>query len=333
MATIEKRTGPKGISYRAKVRRTGYPALTKSFESKTRAQQWARSIETKIDADELIDTSEARSTTLADALKRYRREITPHKKGARQEEPRINAWRRVSFAHKPLARVRSSDVAEWRDERIEAGISGQTIRNDLSLLSHVFKIARTEWGMEGLRNPVDDVRRPKGSAPRDRRLLPGEEKALLKHADTEWNALVILAIETAMRRSELLGLAWSDIDRAQGIARLSDTKNSTPRNVPLSPRALEALTTLPRRLDGHIFSMDTNQHSIGWRSLRRRAGITGLTFHDLRHEGTSRLIEGGLFNMAEVAAITGHKTMAMLKRYYQADAGALAKRMKTGERA
>lgn len=333
MATIEKRTGPKGISYRVKIRRTGYPSLTKSFESKTRAQHWARSIETKIDGDELIDTTEARTTTLLDALKRYKREVTPHKKGARQEESRIDSWKRVSFADKPLARIRSSDIAEWRDQRLDAGISGQTIRNDLSLLSHVFKIARTEWGMEGLRNPVEDVRRPRGAPPRERRLLPGEEDALLKAADPEWKALVILAIETAMRRGELLGLRGTDIDRRQRVLHLADTKNSTPRTVPLSPRALEALKTLPKRLDGRVFSMDENQHSLGWRALRKRAGIKDLRFHDLRHEGTSRLVEGGLFNIAEVAAITGHKTMVMLKRYYQADVAALAQRMKSGQRA
>jgi integrase len=160
-----------------------------------------------------------------------------------------------------------------------------------------------------------------------------EEDALLEHADTEWKALIIVAVETAMRRSELLSLHRTDIDRAQGILRLTDTKNSSPRTVPLSPRALEALKTLPPRLDGRIFGMGINQHSKAWRALRTLAGIQGLTFHDLRHEGTSRLIESGLFNMAEVAAITGHKTMVMLKRYYQADAAALAKRMKTGERA
>lgn len=333
MATIEKRVGKKGTTWRARVRRTGYPDLARTFETKTRALEWARAIETKVDADELIDTSEARSTTLVEALGRYGREITPAKKGATQEHNRIAAWKRVSFATKALSRIRGTDVAQWRDERVEAGVSGQTIRNDLSLLSHVFKIARTEWGMEGLRNPCDDVRRPKGSAARERRLLPGEEDALLEVADAEWSALIVLAIETAMRRSELLGLTWSNIDRKRAIATLADTKNGTAREVPLSPRALAALKTLPRRLDGRLFSVELDDHGNRWRALRDRAGITGLTFHDLRHEGTSRLIESGLFNMAEVAAITGHKTMAMLRRYYQADAGALAKRMRTRVRA
>jgi len=136
-----------------------------------------------------------------------------------------------------------------------------------------------------------------------------------------------------MRRGELLGLTWDEIDKKRGIAHLPATKNGSARAVPLSPRALAALKKLPRRLDGRLFSIELNDHGNRWRALRKQAGITGLTFHDLRHEGTSRLIEGGLFNMAEVAAITGHKTMAMLKRYYQADASALAKRMKTGERA
>jgi len=333
MATIEKRTGKRGTTWRARIRRIGYPDLTESFSTKTGALEWARATESKVDKDEAVDTTEARRTTLAEALDRYQREITPAKKGATQERNRISGWKRTSLASKTLSRIRGTDVAKWRDERLEAGVSGQTLRNDLSLLSHVFKIARTEWGMEGLRNPVEDVRRPKGNPARERRLLPGEEDALLKHADTEWSALVILAIETAMRRGELLGLTWDEIDKQRGIAHLPETKNGSARDVPLSPRALAAIKKLPRRLDGRLFSLELNDHGNRWRALRKQAGIEGLRFHDLRHEGTSRLIESGLFNMAEVAAITGHKTMAMLKRYYQADAAALAARMKRGARA
>jgi len=333
MATIEKRTGKRGTTWRARIRRTGYPDLTETFSTKTAALEWARATESKVDKDEVVDTTEARRTTLTEALDRYQREITPAKKGATQERNRIAVWKRASLATKTLSRIRGTDVAKWRDERLEAGVSGQTIRNDLALLSHVFKIARTEWGMESLRNPVDDVRRPKGSPARERRLQPGEEGALLQHADTEWSALIILAIETAMRRGELLGLTHDDIDRKRGVAHLPKTKNGSPRDVPLSPRALAAIKTLPRRLDGRLFSLELNDHGNRWRALCDKAGVEGLRFHDLRHEGTSRLVESGLWNMAEIGKITGHKTLAMLARYYQPNAAAMAARMKTGERA
>lgn len=330
MATIEKRVGKTGAKWRVRVRMDGN-FVTKTFDSKTRATQWARDQERAIDRGEWIDHSEAEGTSLVEALKRYAREITPTKKGARQEELRIAAWKRVSFAHKPLSRIRSTDVAAWRDERAKQ-VSGQTIRNELGLLSHVFKIARTEWGMAGLRNPCADVRRPKPSKPRERRLAEGEEAALLAVADTEWSTLIIMAIETGMRRGELLSLTWDRINLSDRLAHLPDTKNDTARTVPLSPRAHKALKALPRRLDGRVFSMSFNDHGNRWRTLCKKAGVTGLTFHDLRHEATSRFVEGGIFNMAEIAAITGHKTMEMLKRYYQPNAAGLAKRMKKGAR-
>ncbi|WP_020146810.1 site-specific integrase [Thioalkalivibrio sp. ALJ15] len=331
MATIEKRAGKSGTRWRARVRRDG-SFVTRTFDSKTRATQWARDQEHAIDRGEWIDHSEAEGTTLVEALDRYASEITPHKKGHRQEHLRIQAWKRVKFARKPLSRIRSTDVAAWRDERIKT-VGGQTIRNELALLSHVFKIARTEWGMGGLRNPCEDVRRPPPSQPRERRLREGEEAALLAVADAEWTGLIIMAIETGMRRGELLSLTWDRINLSQGLAHLPETKNGSARTVPLSPRAIEALKALPRRLDGHVFSMSFNDHGNRWRTLCKHAGIEGLTFHDLRHEATSRFVEAGLFNMAEIAAITGHKTMVMLKRYYQPNAAGLAERMRKGARA
>ena len=324
MATISKHRG----KWQARIRRQGYRDQCRTFETQAQARAWARSVERDMDRNEWQDTTEAQRTTLTDALDRYAREITPHKKGSKQEALRLQAWQRVSFADRPLARVRGTDVAEWRDERLAAGISGQTIRNDLSVLSHVFKIARTEWGMAGLRNPCDDVRRPKGSRPRTRRLETGEEAALLKVADPVWKALIVLAIETGMRRGELLGLTWDRIDQRGGVVHLPDTKNSTGRDVPLSPAALKALKALPRQIDGSVFPLSLNDHGNRWRTLAKSAGITGLTFHDLRHEATSRFVESGRWNMAEIAAITGHKTMEMLKRYYTPDVKAMARRMR-----
>jgi integrase len=328
MATIEKRLGKAGIKWRVRVRRDGN-FVTRTFDSKTRAAQWARDQERAIDRGEWTDHSEAEATSLREALDRYALEVTPAKKGARQELLRIAAWKRASFAHKPLSRIRSTDIATWRDERLRS-VGGQTIRNELGLLSHVFRIARTEWGMSGLRNPCADVRRPPASQPRERRLAAGEEAALLAVAGAEWSTLIIMAIETGMRRGELLSLAWERINLSQGLAHLPETKNATSRTVPLSPRAIDALRALPRRLDGRVFSMSFNDHGNRWRALCRKAGVSGLTFHDLRHEATSRFVEGGIFNMAEIAAITGHKTMAMLKRYYQPDAAGLARRMREG---
>lgn len=323
MATISKHRG----HWQARIRRKGFTPVCRTFETRAQAQQWARGTERDMDRNEWQDTTEAQRTTLVDALDRYRREITPHKKGAKQETLRIAAWSRVSFALRPLPSIRGTDVAEWRDARTAAGVSGQTIRNDLSLLSHVYKIARTEWGMAGLKNPMDDVRRPKGAAARDRRLESGEEKALRQAATPEWDALITLALETGMRRGELLSLTRDQIDRTKRTAFLDQTKNGDARTVPLSPAALAALKALPARVDGRIFGVELDDHGNRWRSLCARAKVVGLRFHDLRHEATSRFVESGMWNMVEIAAITGHKTMAMLRRYYTPDAVAMAEKM------
>ena len=327
MATITRHGG----NWQARIRRKGYPAQTRTFETKAQAMQWARAVERKMDAGDWVDDSEAQSTTLAEALGRYEREITPGKKGARQESMRIALWKRAPFAERPLAKIRGTDIAEWRDARLQGGVSGQTLRNDLSLLSHVYRIARTEWGMAGLNNPVNDVRKPSAGKARDRRLLPGEEAKLRAVASPEWDALITLAIETGMRRGELMSLTREQIDRVKRTAYLSETKNGDTRTVPLSPAALAALDKLPARIDGRIFDPNLDDHGNRWRALCRDAGVTGLRFHDLRHEATSRLVEAGLFNMAEIAAITGHKTMAMLKRYYTPDVEKMAAKMASGQ--
>ncbi len=280
-----------------------------------------------MDSGQWVDLSEAQNTTLYQALDRYRREVTPTKKGSKQERLRIDAWQRSDLAQRPLASIRGMDIAEWRDARLDEGRAPSTIRNALTVISHLYTIARTEWGMEGLHNPVQDVRRPKARQGRDRRLEPGEEERLRKAATAEWNAVLTMALETGMRRGELLALRWDHVDLKRRVAHLPDTKNSTARDVPLSTAAVDALRSLPRDIRGRVFRWTPNSLSSGWRKLCAKAGVQGLTFHDLRHEATSRMVERGRFNLMEVAAITGHKTLVMLKRYTQLRAEDLARKM------
>ena len=135
-----------------------------------------------------------------------------------------------------------------------------------------------------------------------------------------------VAVETAMRRGEICDLRWENVNLAGRVALLPDTKNGTVRRVPLSSVALGVLAALPRRLDGLVWDVKVDTVTRSFERACRRAAITGLTFHDLRHEATSRLFEKG-FNPMEVSAITGHKTLQMLKRYTHLRAEDLAKRM------
>ncbi len=203
--------------------------------------------------------------------------------------------------------------------RQAGGAGPNTVRLDLALLSHLFNTARTAWGMESLANPVELVKgqRPKLPGGRDRRLVGDELPRLLTAAAVycgEIGPLITWAIETAMRRGEIAAMRWEHLDRKARVLLIPETKNGTPRRVPLSVAALAVLDGLPRRIDGKVWGMRPDSISQAFERVCTATGIEGLTFHDLRHEATSRLFEKGL-GLMEVASITGHKTVQMLKRY------------------
>ncbi len=324
MATIVHRGNHQ---WQARVRRKGYPPVMKTFETKAEAKRWARLVESEMDHGAYVSREEAENTTFAEALERYANEITPRKKGARQERDRIEFLKKHDLARRSLASIRGADIAAYRDERLEAGKSPITVNNELIVISHLFNTARREWGMESLPNPVSNVRKPKLPPGRDRRLAGNEEQRLLEHAEYPMHELIVLALETGMRQGELMALTWPSVDLKRRIVTLADSKSGEGRAVPLSKRAVKTIKSLPRRLDGRLFP-ETGASSVShkFRALCDAAGIEGLRFHDLRHEATSRLFELGL-NPMEVAAITGHKTLVMLKRYTHLRAEDLAQKL------
>ncbi|MBI4791852.1 MAG: tyrosine-type recombinase/integrase, partial [Deltaproteobacteria bacterium] len=225
MATIRKRGA---LQWEARIRRKGQPTQCQTFETKKDAEDWAREIESEMRRGVFICRKEVETTTLAEALDRYAREITVHKKGARQELLRIEAWKRRPLAQRFLATLRGQDFAKYRDERLAAGKSASTTRHELAIISHMFTIAQKEWGMEVLNNPVQAIRLPSAwQGARDRRLQGDEEERLLAACGTSKNIalkdIVIVAIETAMRLGELLSLRWSEIDPQKRVARLIET--------------------------------------------------------------------------------------------------------------
>ena len=147
------------------------------------------------------------------------------------------------------------------------------------------------------------------------------------HARSPWLAPIVqLALETGMRLGEIMGVKWPDVNLRSRVVRLSDTKNGTRRDVPLSSRAVATLQALPKSLDGRVFPIAVETVKKAYHIAVERAGIEDLRFHDLRHEANSRVFERGL-DMMEVAAITGHKTLAMLKRYTHLRATDLARKL------
>lgn len=328
MASIVKR----GNSYLARVRTRGFDKAA-TFDSKRDAVNWARRIENEMGSSVYIDSSEADSTTLKDAFDRYEREITPKKKGAPQEIRRIKWWSGLDLAYKTLPNITGVDLAKLRDQRLANGISGSTIRNDFHLVSNLYKKATKEWGMKGLQNPVAQIELPPPNQSRDRRLESGEEKRLFKNlADLELECAIILFIETAMRRSELIKSTLGQLNLVKRYLKLPDTKNRKGRCVPLSSRAVKAFRRLivsngVENDKDKFFTRGVDWFSHAFQDLCKKSDIEDLHLHDLRHEATSRLAESGKFNILELMSITGHSNPKELSRYFHARAENLAKRL------
>jgi integrase len=347
MASIYKRQG----FWRAEICRRGF-RKSHTFDTKSDAETWAAKVESEIGRGVFVDHSEAERTTLTEALDRYEREVLPHKKSQRPVKYQIKRLKE-DLGHLKLVAVTSSVLAKYRDERL-GKVNTQTARHDLSLLSRVFNVAAKEWGIplpHG--NPVAQLRMPKLPPSRDRRLSSEEADQLLPAA-REYeksgsntgpvHAIIRFALETAMRRGEIVAMRWEHANLKTGVLQVPDSKSGEPRKVPLSSVAVEILLTQPRRLDGQIWGITADAISKAFDRICTRARrayekacshsneepdsdfLQGIRFHDLRHEATSRFFERG-FNVMEVAAITGHKTLQMLKRYTHLRAEDLAKKL------
>jgi len=342
---IYKRKLKDSTVWEVKIRRKGYPVQTHSFDKKNEAEKWARKIESEIDGGMFVSRKEAENTTLSEALDRYEREVIPAKKGAKQESVRVRFWKKSTLAPRFLAAIQGKDIALWRDARLKE-VAPNTVRHELALLSHLFTIAVKEWGMASLANPVRQIRMPKMPAGRDRRLKNGElERVLAASESVMLPPVAGLALETGMRQAEIAGMTWDMVSLKNKKITLLDTKNGEKRDVPLSPKAISILSDLPRPNEGKVWNFSTpTSVAVAWRRAVERARATyekeceekneksdpeflkDLHFHDLRHEATSRFFEMGLDTM-EVSAITGHKTLQMLKRYTHLKAENLAEKL------
>jgi hypothetical protein len=155
MATIEKR----GQFWRVKIRRAGVPPQTRTFDNRTQAQQWARSVESDLDKGIVVDRRTAQRLSLAEVLERYRREVTPTKRGSADENLRLKAMAQRPFARIKMSALTSSHLAAYRDERLKV-VSGATVNRELGTLSHAIDTARREWEVYLPVNPCGLVRRP-----------------------------------------------------------------------------------------------------------------------------------------------------------------------------
>jgi integrase len=376
VATFRHR-GP--LQWQAVVKRKGFATQRRTFNTKKEAERWARDAEADMDRGTFVDRREAEETSLAQVIERYRLEVMPKNKGAKQESYRLDILLESPLAKLSLASIRAADIAKYRDQRLRGApwrigrrrgvrspdkakftrsqsdwrgkpVSGSTVRLELSALSSIFEAARLDWSMP-VANPVRDIRRPAKGKSRDRRFQEGEEariwEALAQYGDGWALPLAELAIETGMRRGEWLNLMWANVDLEARTMFLRETKNGESREVPLSTRAVGILRELRPDQDRPHGRVLKKQPGTITAAFRRSCDIarmkyvaeceakdiepdpdflTNLRWHDLRHEATSRLFEKGL-DVMEAASVTGHKTLAMLKRYTHPRAKNIAKKL------
>jgi integrase len=349
---ITQRCG--GFSYRVRMTVSG-TRIDETFDT----LEEARAFRDRKRADIAIDPTaklvlqsreakrEAARLTLNSLLTRYEEEVTPTKKGKRAELLRIKKLRRFPIAALPIQLIDRAALRDFLQAGSKEDWSSSTARKYLMLISAVFTTAVKRWGYS-FDNPVRTVEIPSNGVGRTRRLEPGEYERLLaslKRCRSRYMpALFVLAVETAARRGELLKLDWKDVDLKAGTAALRDTKNSEDRIIPLSSLARQTLKELPRAIAGPVFPVKEHKARSGFEVARRRARriyekecreaerepnpeyLTGIRFHDLRREGTTRLFERG-FDIMEAASVTGHKTLSMLKRYTNLRAEDLARKL------
>ncbi|MBS41331.1 MAG: integrase [Rhodospirillales bacterium] len=322
MASITKRQN----KWQVRIRLSNYPTVTKTFNKKSHALQWARETEIQIEKGLLTTGYDKAEDNLRVVLERYLSEVTPSKKGHKVEGIRLKKLMRDPIAATKFGYLKPSHLIKYRNQRLKE-VSASTVKKELNILSHVFETAIKEWDMPINGNPIRQITKPKENKPRDRRLENDEEERLLLSCSQSRNPyllpFIIVATETTMRRGELLQLERQHLNLNNRTAYLPMTKNGDSRTVPLSTRAIAALNKIPIHISGKVFPVSETALRGLWNRACRRAGINNLHLHDLRHEGTSRLFELGL-NIMEVSTITGHKDLKMLKRYTHLKAQDLA---------
>ena len=301
--------------WQARVQRKGQKYLARSFINKPDAEKWARSIEIEIDRGTYINTDYAQKTLFKEILQKYLDDVAPNMRSADNQIIRVKKLMKHPIAEVNMAQLSPKHMADYRDERLKV-VKPNTVIRELAILSSVINHARHEWGLNVI-NPVTMIKKPSSTQGRDRILNDEELGRLfnqLEKISTWYKPLAEFALETAMRRGELMSLLWVNVNFEKCVAFLPITKNGDSRYVPLSMKAIKILKLLPRDIEGRVFPLNKGTVSILFLRASRRARIEDIHFHDLRHMAITRLASK-FSNPIEIAAISGHKSLSMLKRY------------------
>lgn len=312
MASIRKLKN----KWQVQIRRKGHRSVSKTFSYRKDAVAWGRATERDLESGKVIvDRTIIKTTTLGDLIIRYRDTVTSKKTSTNTEIYRINKFLRDNVSKLLLSEITPKAFADYRDERLKQ-VQPSTVSREFTIYKHMFQMAINEWDIPLEANPLHKVKLPKFDDKRNRRLEPGEfdiiENYCKAHQQSELLNVIIMAIETGMRRGELLRLTGGHYNSEMGTLLIPITKTGHPRTIPLTSKA----TSIVGNLEGNqlLYSKSLEGFMSAWQRLIKKTGIVDLRFHDLRHEAISRFFEMGL-SVPEVALISGHRDYRMLQRY------------------
>lgn len=304
-----------------------------TFDTKREADEWKarRTLELKDDGR----GGPGANKTLLDVLRKYAEEVTPSKRGNAKELIRLRAFEDPTKHRFPLkAKVRdvtSMDLGQWRDARLKLNARGTVLR-DIGLLSSVFEHARTEWKWISA-NPMRDVRKPSNPDHRDRLITGQETRQILRslgHAKkprTVSQAVAtafLMALSTGMRAGEVAQLAWPDVRGDHVLLYTGKTKNRG-RPVPLSGVAKHLIERMRGWDDVLVFGIGSQTLDALFRKARKRAGLSGFTFHDSRHTACTRLARK--VDVLDLCKIMGWVKTTQALTYFNPKPSDLARRI------
>lgn len=332
MATIQKRQGDDAVSYRAQVRLRGHPPVTATFERLTDARKWSQQTEAAIREGRYFPTHQAKRRTLADLVDRRLETVRIKRAHDYDRQRALLGWWKSQIGDYTLDQCTPALIAEYRDKLLAENIGTRekakhrrpaTANRFMAALGKAFSDAVREWHWLN-DNPMRRVTKEREAPGRVRYLSDEEREALLRACGEsklpELRLIVLLALTTGMRRGELLGLRWPDMDLERRLIVLEKTKNRERRSVPAVSEVAALLRehSKVRRLNTDLVFAAANGKPLSidkaWYAALEAAKVEDFRFHDLRHSCASYLAMSGA-TTPEIAAVLGHKTLAMVKRY------------------
>lgn len=329
MASIRKREG----SWVAEIRRTGHKSVSKSFPTKSLASEWARKLESEMDASQYRDSRSLNSITFGDLIDRYTEEIGAVRPFGKNKTAVLKAVK-AALGAVPLSGLTADRLGKYVDARRAGGAGGVTVGIDLTYIGGILKTSSAIWKMPVDQTAVSDARARLAhlgvstkSRERTRRPTLIELDQLCEHFRGKGTRqrvpmvdVIQFAVATAMRLGEIIGLKWADLNEADRTIIIRDRKHPTEKagndqEVPLLGDAFDIVQRQPRAGE-RIFPITEGTVSTLFPRACNKLGIDDLKFHDLRHEGVSRLFELG-YSIEQVALVSGHRDWKMLARYTQ----------------